>query len=29
MHKEGIISFEGKVLEIKDFKKLLEISKHG
>lgn len=29
MSKEGIISFEGKVLEIKDLKKLIEISKHG
>lgn len=29
MSKEGIISFEGKVLEIKDYKKLLEVSKHG
>jgi CRP/FNR family transcriptional regulator len=29
MHREGIISFEGKVLEIKDYNKLLEISKHG
>lgn len=29
MKKEGIISFKGKVLEIIDYKKLLEISKHG
>jgi CRP-like cAMP-binding protein len=29
MHKEGIISFEGKVLEIIDYNKLLEISKRG
>jgi len=29
MHREGIISFEGKVLEIKDYNKLLEISKRG
>jgi CRP-like cAMP-binding protein len=29
MNKEGIISFEGKTLEIRDLKKLLEISKHG
>lgn len=29
MNKEGIIAYEGKVLEIKDVGRLLEISKHG
>lgn len=29
MNKEGIISYEGKTLEIRDFNRLLEISKHG
>jgi CRP-like cAMP-binding protein len=29
MKKEGIINVEGKVLEIVDYEKLLEISKHG
>jgi len=29
MNREGIISFEGKLLEINDYNKLVEISKHG
>jgi CRP/FNR family transcriptional regulator len=29
LNKDGIISFEGKTLEIKDMRRLLEISKHG
>ena len=29
MNKEGIISFEGKILEIKNLTRLVEISKHG
>jgi CRP/FNR family transcriptional regulator len=29
MSKEGILSFEGRVLEIKDYDKLIDISKHG